>query len=165
MWWVQALRTDLAELSQPLQTGRAQGTHFPKKCLLRCHITHHSTSQRCWCLGSTQHPRGQAVAEGAGYCPPIWRPNGGDGTRICRVRSPWWGLLALEVCRVPQGVLGLCSEEKSGGSPRLQALLQLVSPGDVTHDGTWEPSGFELEGDNESKEDRHPPPRSPVGCP
>lgn len=46
------------------------------------------------------------MAKGPGHCPPAWRLKGGDGTHLHRGTSPWWGLLALEVHRVPQGVLG-----------------------------------------------------------
>lgn len=59
----------------------------------------------------------------------------------------------------------LCSKEQAGGSQKLQALLQLVSSWAVTHKGTWGSFGFELEGNIESKENHHPPPGSPMGCP
>ena len=63
------------------------------------------------------------------------------------------------------GWSGLCSDERAEGSPRLQALPQLVLPWAVTHERTWGSSGFELEGNIESKENYHPPPGSAVGCP
>lgn len=122
-WWVQALRSDLAELSQPLQAGRSQETPLPPPPPLwgaPSPTTRHFPtvlvfSQHSALLGARLWPRGPGTArlpgdrkEAMGLTSTMGKVLVGDGWLW---RSAGCPRESSGGC----GWRGLCSEEQAGG--------------------------------------------------